>query len=527
MAFTYQTGFKSHSGQEWDIILTDTWVNTLPVAEPTREYITRGEGFKLRKTGKKNDPHDPIKASSCVIQWICRTAPDENRIDELFDLHFGENVYAIIFKGSALYWWGYVQPNVSTKKNEYFSFTYTIEAQDTLAMMSGLKVYDVTYPGTFQVGQSWVEISKFRFGAPRSTTFQGATAWPKEMPSVIEVIYSLLFDLDPNPDGVLIAYDSWRHQFSNAKNELWHTLVPIWGYLFNDVPAQNPFGLPIERRFGVTASEILYDILTLFCLRIFQQDGLYYIIQLDMYDGIQSLPTVQNRYRFRKNPVATGSHPIYDEKRDHTTKTLSLLNSEITYPSGQFKIIGESSWEKLHGIFATTMNGMWSAGFFDYIVKQKINTTTNNLSAYAVQDMEEATEFPLLEILAIDPGSPLFPPQQPAWRREFGTAWFHTYGIHVNTRLEYRNGYRKKFKATIKGLNYDMLKILTYDGVDYIAHDITFSANLERWSGTWIERVTDGTNVAGEVEGHTTDDGQDKNRLKTRVKNWLRNQGYP
>lgn len=521
MAFTYKTGFKSHSGQEWDILLTDTWVDSIPAPEPDDEYTTRGLGFKLKYHGKDKDPLDPIKSSSCRLEWICKTQAEEDQIDDIYDVDFDDNVYCIIFKGSALYWWGYLQPNVSHKPNIYFSKTYTLEAVDILALLNSQKIYDNIYPGTVHLPALGIDVGvpRHRFGAPRLTQLVSTSSWPKEEPTVVEIIYSLLYDLDHDVGGVLNVIDHWEDTGSSQVGAppLGRTTLKIWHYLFNDVPASNALGLPIDRRQQVTAYEIMRQTCELFACRIFQRNGEYYLIQPEFYET--GTPVLSHPYI--KDTHTWASQPVYDKGNRATLTSTDYLTTITSPPVNPF-FIGESGWSKLYGLFAVTLTGTATGGGgLDWSVKRKINSgLTNNLSTLSTRDKELTTEYPLAGIKFIRPVSSLPPTNQVFDRNSSGT-FYDTYTTVVNAALELRNLYRKIFKAKIKAPDHDFFRALVYDGADYIGHDLTFEANLERWGGQWVEIKAE-TSDLDEAIGYAPSKGDLNTFINNFILEWIK-----
>lgn len=517
----YRTGFKSHKGTEWDAILSTDWFNTIPVTEPDDEYITRGIGFKLHIAGKEMDVLDRLKPSSVQLQWICKNQTEVDQIDEIFDDFNSANVYVLIFKSSALYWWGYLQPNTSNKPNKYFSLTYTLEAQDSLSLLKSQKIFDNIYPGTVNIGSYSVEVPRHRFGAARTTTLVSTTAWPKNEPTVIEAIYSLLFDLDHTPDGALRVMENWKDIGTYATNprsgSIWaRTTFNVWRFLYTDLPPQNPFGLPKDRRKQVTAFDILNEICQMFALRIFQKDGLYYVVQPEAYENGGPIAL----YAYMKNPASLAQHPIYDRTNSTTLQNTSDYVEAIPSPPVDPYFVGESSWQKLYAMFAVTMSGSTAGNLMDWGVKQKISATTNNLSLLSTRNKEMATEIPLASIKMTN-----FNPQLPAkyqiFERHLNGFFWDSYITIVNANLELRNNYRKILTVTLKSPDLDFFKAITYDGVSYIPHDLTFEANLERWKGKWIEIKTDETNLA-EAIGFSITKGDTDGFINRLILEWIK-----
>jgi hypothetical protein len=487
---TYTTRIKSDKGIIYDINISDIAPGSVTATGvrdggigTTRSFLSND--FKLSYKGQDDDIFDPIKSSSLKFPFVISNATDETTIESIFVTNFDVSWYVSIWRddggggGFTLYWWGYLSPLTAKRPNEYYTFEYELEALDILAMSRDVKIWSKQY-----VTQTYlpslgitVPIPKYRFGADRQTVGGASTIYPKKYPSVIEAVYSLLFDLDTSAPAVLNALNWWQ-SFPNTAppgGAFAYATMGIWWFLFKDMPASaNALNFPVIRKKDITVGQILTEICEVFCCRIFQKDGEYWLTQLEQIPSF-------DKYKYIKGPTATtGNHPLYSGK---TTLTSSALITAIAIPQTDPKILEDSYWSKLKGLWGVSLE-LADAGK-TRVYSRNISTSTNNLSDLSAEDITKETQ---LQEIKFQSGS------NAEWTRGGGAA-YNTYVSNVRTRMELRNKFRWVFEGTLFASSYDFLHSITYDGKFYKPHTLTHQGSTDEFKCKWFEIRTDATSL--------------------------------
>ena len=527
---TYPMGFLSDKGTDWVMNISDIQPSNGAV---TNTFLDVGEGtadltadnFNLSYRGGGDNPLDTIKTSSLKFPVVVRSNAARNIIDAIFETNFDVQWFVSLWQKKAgafpdehsLFWWGFLSPVSSKKPNTSYPYSYELEALDTLALLRNQKVWSKTFvtnltlPGTGTI----IPIPKHRFGSPRIASVSPVTIYPKEAPTVVQAIYSLIYDLNQDSDGrlrTLMYWDMVRTPQTQT-GPLNHTTINIWEEIFTDNPPDPAIGYSIERDTSVTAYEILNRICQLFCLRIFQKDGDYWVVQPEVYQD----PAVSvERYSFTKNTVASSDQPKFSGAN---TVTLSTISQAISSPPTDPYILSGAAWERIPSLHEVVLSGTLVSGVMSWRVKQKISGTTNNLSDLSGHTQEIDTKYPIAELNYLDFGPSTGYRQE--WTRGANpSAAFDTYTTCVKARMESRNKLRELFDATIYTPNYHFLNAIKYDGTTFIPHAISLNGNSEHWSGRWIEmRLESG--ALGEPIGEEITEGEHNQSLEDLIRNAL------
>ena len=303
MATGFRTGFNDYLGNVWDVNITDTWASTQDNALPS--VISGGDGFRLKYQGSAEGIFDPIKSSSVKIDLIA-----EDSTDEAFILHPFENPvdnwYCIIFKDEVLYWWGYLTNKTPSIENAPYNKMISIEAIDTLSLMKQIKFWDyrvdlskgaLGIPNGINNEQKWKGDESLSFGNKSTIRlgysyghFASYFTLHNSNPTIVELIHSLLYDLDRSAGGDLTVWEHYSNypniyfpsggNYNNARlgGMFGSVRVFIDPYIYEDFGTTTP-----ELKRDISISEMLAHILELINARIFQQDGRYYVVQIENY----------------------------------------------------------------------------------------------------------------------------------------------------------------------------------------------------------------------------------------------------
>jgi hypothetical protein len=493
---TYTTRVMSDKGVIYDINISDIApgsVTATGVRDGAGDRSFLGNDFKLSYKGEDDDIFDPIKSSSLKFPFVIQDATDEAVIENIFTVEFGRNWYVSVWRTPdiadpfVLYWWGYLSPLTAKRPNEYFPFDYDLEALDTLALIRDIKIWSRQYVNQTYLPSLgiYVPIPKYRFGADRQTVGGSNTIYPKQHTSVIEIIYSLLYDLDTDLTGNLNAVTYWTSGQTPTVNTgaLNHVTLSAWWYLFEDMPPNtNGLNFPVIRKQDVTVGDILKEVCQLFCLRIFQKDGEYWVVQPEAY---QTGGTLTN-WKYKKGASSTsGNHPVTNGSSSLTTtnylKTIAL-------PPTDPQILEGSYWSKLKALWGTWILGGRSVSTMDYKVERSISGGTNNLSDLSTEEFGFEVIMPEDQIFYRDTAPSLL---FQIWDRGSSGNYFNTYITTVNARIEVRNKFRWIFEGTIFTNEYNMLMGISYDGKTYIPHSITHEASTDHFKCKWLEMRID------------------------------------
>lgn len=499
---TYTLGFKADSGTDWLINISDIAPTATAVQDGEGDYSLVANDFKLRYTDQSEGVFDHIKTSSLSFPAVIFDSSDEAIIEDIFTTNYDVNWYVSLWKNNVLYWWGYLSPLTAKRPNESYPFDYKLEAVDTLALLKDVNIWDKTYfnkvplPG---LGTS-IKIPLFRFGAPRDNGVTSNTLYPRQWPTVIEAVYSLLYDIDPDVTGNLYEAIWWEATSKVAGvGALNSTSVNIWYNLFSDMPANTTGGIPLDLNYSANAYDILRSLCEMFCFRIFQKGGDYYVVQPEMYQAGANV----TRYKYVSNPTATGSHPI--NGGSSTLTTSDYLTTITSPPTANPRILEGSEWDKLNGLHTVSLLGSLSkSGVGDYMVKQSIDTSTNNLSDLSAVSQGITSEWGDLEIVYRS-NKPTALPQM--WLRSPSLQARRTYPTCVRARMETRNKFRYTFEGVLFTPDYDFLKGISYDGKTYIPHSLNLTANDDHYQGEWVEMRLD-TGDLKEPELEAVDKGK-------------------
>ena len=120
--------YTDFNGVKWVIIIDSTFYTTKP--EGTYPWVVKNPA-KVKWKGDE-DTYSSIRASQCSFSFY---AQDQTELDDMVDIAEDANSpYVMVFKGSSLYWWGYLNTDNFKWKNEYFPTEVAFEADDLLSM---------------------------------------------------------------------------------------------------------------------------------------------------------------------------------------------------------------------------------------------------------------------------------------------------------------------------------------------------------------------------------------------------------
>lgn len=488
---TFTTRIKSDKSRIWDINVSDIRPGTV-----TATGVRDGAGtasfdsndFTLSYKGEKEDPLDPIKSSSLKFNIGIVDSAHEGFIEDIFNVNFDVNWYVSLWLsvdgGStfSLYWWGYLSPLTAHRPNEYYPFDYQLEALDILAISQNTDIWGNNYSSQVFLPPLgvYVWLPFYRFGEERTAT-SALTLYPKKHATVIETIYSLLYDLDTGLTGNLNAITYWTPgQTPNINTgPLNHCTINTWWYLYEDMPVPaNTYGVPLIQNEGLKWGEIMRDICNLFCLRIFQKDGEYWVVQPEAYQTGAAI----TQWKYKKGPVAfTGNHPVTNGSRSLAT---SDYLTAIAIPQTDPEILEGSYWSKLKSIWGSYINGFSSGGSKELKMTRSISGSTHNLSDLSREEIGFDTVMGQDKILYSDRTGVLRGLQD--WSRGSGGIR-DTYDTSVSARLELSNKFRTAFEGTIFASSYNFFKGISYDSKTYIPHSMTLQAGDDHFKCKWVE----------------------------------------
>lgn len=506
-------GFESEAGIVWDIRISDIApASYIADGDLDREFVCND--FRLSYKGTGDDILDPIKSSSLKFNVVIEGNIDRNKIDDIFDTNFDTNWYVSLWKDEVIYWHGYLSPMTSRKPNKGFPYDYSLEALDALALLKNQKIFSKANTIAVNVPYWGLDllVPKHRFGGDRNIQFtNNKTLYPNNESTVIELVYSLLFDLDVDTIGELKSMMFWDTATRQApvpnSGELGHTILHSWWFLFQDAIPNPAIGYPIEPIEDVTAHHILQKVMKLLCCRIFQKGGSYYIVQPEAYETLFT----RNVYHHKKGPSsAFGNHPVFDQK---TTLSSSDYLTPINSIAPRKDIMEGSTWGKVKNVHTTSLKYPWSSWLWNTKPFRKtfmnVNTSTNNLSDLSIVEDDQETVIPTEAwVFAGTVGSIYSHGAERLWDRQSGAFKTHrtnTYSANVRARAELKNKARDEFSGTLISTDYDFFHGITYEGKNYIPHTMDLHGRDDFYKCRWLEAKVE-TGGLGELTNEDSDE---------------------
>ena len=123
----YKSTFYSDLGQDWRIEIK---AKTLTAGNET-EFNLRSDGFKLKYDKGKDEKISQIKQSKVTFGFIVKDQTDRDGINEILNYKAGE-FYVVIYRGTAIYYTGWIKPSFNKKTNEFYPYTSNVDATDSL-----------------------------------------------------------------------------------------------------------------------------------------------------------------------------------------------------------------------------------------------------------------------------------------------------------------------------------------------------------------------------------------------------------
>ena len=123
----YKSTFYSDLGQDWKIEIK---AKTLTAGNEI-EFNLKSDGFKLKYDKGKDEKISQIKQSKVTFGFIVKDQTDRDGINEILNYKAGE-FYVVIYRGTIIYYTGWIKPSFNRKTNEFYPYTSNVDATDSL-----------------------------------------------------------------------------------------------------------------------------------------------------------------------------------------------------------------------------------------------------------------------------------------------------------------------------------------------------------------------------------------------------------
>ena len=260
---------------------------------------TEGEGFEITYQQQGDERFAPVKGSECSIYATITDGADGTKLQNWINSSMNatqEDLYHIaIYKGSSLYWFGVILPDLNTRMDQSRPYSYKITATDGLARMKD---------------KEWVQ-------GPESFTNQ-AIGRKTFIETIFELLkYSPLYTAT-SADNMFSTCVGWYEFNMPAKA---NTVDPL-GY---SAVRWNTWTKTDENKKLVGLS--YYDVLVSICeswgMRVMFSDGLYRFTQVNSYED-DAIVKYQ-RYYARATGVFNGVENFIGQPVEITNTTFPYV----------------------------------------------------------------------------------------------------------------------------------------------------------------------------------------------------------
>jgi hypothetical protein len=235
------------------------------------------------------DTYSSIRASQCSFSFY---AQDQTELDDMVDIAEDANSpYVMVFKGSSLYWWGYLNTDNFKWKNEYFPTEVAFEADDLLSMSQKRFFWKETHVRAYKKevqdvnvrvwGNQYRTISRnVKMWLPNQTVFEptvklgasitSSSGFYNPYPVFVEAIFGCLFEYDRTPYGELYVMEHWDETDGLPPQPT--RLNGLYGRVYTSVDSLLYDDYPVNEEINnITLFDIIKQLCDSLKFRIFQK----------------------------------------------------------------------------------------------------------------------------------------------------------------------------------------------------------------------------------------------------------------